>query len=331
MRIVVDAMGGDYAPKAVIAGVIQAIEELGVKIVLIGLEDEIKKELSQYKYPSDAIEIVHAPEVIAMNEHATVSIRKKKNSSITLGVNLLKDSSYDAFISAGNTGAVVCAATVGLGLLPGVERPGIGLVLPTLKRFGFLIDVGANTEPKPAHLLHYAIMGKTYIQKVLNLPDPSVGILNIGEEESKGSDFVKEAHKLLSEQVSNFIGNVEANEIFSGKCDCIVCDGFVGNVMIKVSEGLMESAAALLRREIKKSPIALFGAMLMKSRLNHIKKYADYAEYGGAPLLGVNGIVMIGHGRSNPKAIKNAIRATKREVEHNINSSIIEEVSRHLL
>jgi len=331
VRIVVDAMGGDYAPKAVIAGVIQAIEELGVKIVLIGLEDQIKKELSQYKYPSDSIEIIHAPEVIGMDEHATVSIRKKKNSSITLGVNLLKDSSYDAFVSAGNTGAVVCAATIGLGLLPGVERPGIGLVLPNLKRFGFLIDVGANTEPKPAHLLQYAIMGKTYAQKVLGLTEPSVGILNIGEEESKGSDFVKEAHKLLSEQVSNFIGNVEANEIFSGKCDCIVCDGFVGNVMIKVSEGLMESASTLLRREIKKSPIALLGAMLMKSRLNHVKKYADYSEYGGAPLLGVNGIVMISHGRSSPKAIKNAIRATKREVEHKINASIIEEVSRHLL
>ena len=327
MKVVIDAMGGDFAPEAVVKGAVDALSEFGVKIVLIGIKEQIEKELSKYRYPTGNMEIIHAPEVIGMHEPPTVSIRKKRNSSITMGLELLKDSSYDAFVSAGNTGAVVCAATVNLGMLPGVERPAIGLVIPTLKKFGFLIDVGANTDPKPEHLLQSALMAKVYTQKVLNIANPSIGLVNIGEEESKGSDFSKEAHKLLSERLASFIGNIEANEIFTGKCDCMICDGFVGNVVIKVSEGLMESAASLLRREILKSPLALFGATLMKSRLNHIKKYADYTEYGGAPLLGVNGIVMISHGRSNPKAIKNAIKATMREVEYKINANIVEEVT----
>ncbi len=330
MKIVVDAMGGDYAPAAVIAGIVEAIRELGVQIVLVGQEDKIKEELKKYSVPPGSIDIIHAPEVIGMHEHATASIRTKKNSSISIGINLLKDPAYGAFVSAGNTGAVVCAATVFLGMLSGVQRPGIGLVYPTLKRLGFMIDVGANADPKPIHLFHYGIMARAYTQNVLNIQNPTIGLLNIGEEEGKGTDFVKETHKLLSDRLPNFIGNLEANEVFTGKCDCVVSDGFVGNVVIKTAEGLMESAAALLRREIKKSPLALWGAVLMKSRLNHIKKYADYSEYGGAPLLGVNGIVMISHGRSSPKAIKNAIRAAQREVDHNINSSITQEVSANL-
>ncbi|MFA5060624.1 MAG: phosphate acyltransferase PlsX [Candidatus Omnitrophota bacterium] len=326
MKIVVDAMGGDYAPTAVIAGAISAIKELNVKIVFVGQEDVIKKELSRYQYSPEDVEIVHAPEAIDMHEPATSSIRTKKNSSISIGVNLLKQPSYDAFVSAGNTGAVVCAATIYLGMIKGIDRPGIGLVIPTLNRFAFLIDVGANPDPKPEHLLQYSLMSRVYAQEVLRIENPSVGLLNIGEEEGKGTDFAKETHKLLSERVKNFIGNVEPNELFSGKCSCIVSDGFTGNIMIKVSEGLMESIATLLKREIKKSPMALAGAALLKPCLNDIKKYADYSEYGGAPLLGVNGIVMISHGRSSPKAIKNAIRAAKREVEHNILAAIIKEV-----
>jgi len=327
LKIVVDAMGGDYAPKNVIEGVVSAVKELKGTIVLVGREQEVKKELARYDYPASQIEIIHAPEVVGMDEPATASIRKKKNSSISIGVNLLKDHSYSAFVSAGNTGAVVCASTVFLGMMPGVERPGIGLILPTLKSFTFLIDIGANTDPKPQHLFQYAIMANIYAQHVLNIKNPVIGLLNIGEEEAKGTDFVKETHKLMSERVTGFMGNIEANEIFSGKCDCIICDGFVGNVVIKVSESLVESAGALLKREIKKSPIALLGAFLMKSRLMHIKKHADYSEYGSAPLLGVNGLVMISHGRSNPKAIKNAIKAAMREVEHNVMARITEEVS----
>ena len=327
MKIVVDAMGGDHAPQAVVAGVIEALKEFDVHIVLVGVQEQVEAELARYSYDKTRIEIAHAPEVVGMEEHATVAIRKKRASSISVGIDILKELCGDAFISAGNTGAVVAASSFILGMLKGVERPAIGLVIPTLQKFSFLIDVGANTNPKPEHLLHSALMARVYVREVLGVANPSVGLLNIGEEATKGGDFVKDIHKLMEERVTNFIGNVEANEVFTGRCDCIICDGFVGNVVIKVSEGLMESAGALLRREIKKSPLAMTGAVLMKSRLEHIKKYADYTEYGGAPLLGVNGIVMISHGRSSPKAIKNAIRATIREVDHNIIAAMASELS----
>ncbi len=327
MKIVVDAMGGDHAPQAVIEGVVDALNELSVDIVLVGPKDQIVSELSKYKYPGERVEIVHTDEVVGMHEAATVAVRKKRNSSISLGINLLKDPRYSAFVSAGNTGAVVAASTINLGMLPGVERPAIGLIIPTLKGFSFLIDVGANTDPKPQHFLHNAQMAAVYMREVMGTENPSVGLLNIGEESTKGTDFVKEIHKLMAEKAKNFIGNTEANEVFTGKSDCIICDGFVGNIVLKVSEGLMESVGTLLRREIKKSPIAMFGAFLVKSKLMGAKKQIDYSEYGGAPLLGVNGIVMICHGRSNPKAIKNAIRATMREVEHNIVAALQQEIS----
>jgi glycerol-3-phosphate acyltransferase PlsX len=197
--------------------------------------------------------------------------------------------------------------------------------------FTFLIDVGANTEPKPKHLFQSALMAQVYAKEVLGINNPKVGLLNIGEEAGKGSGFAKETYKMMEERVADFSGNVEASGIFKGENDCIVCDGVMGNIVIKISQGLMESAGALLRREISKSPIALLGAFLMKSRLNHIKKLADYSEYGGAPLLGVNGIVMISHGRSNPKAIKNAIRAAIREIEHDILGVMTEKISHAII
>lgn len=328
MKIVIDAMGGDYAPQAVVAGCVEALKELNVQLVLVGIQDHIEKELKKYKYDKNSIEIVHAPEVVDMHDSPIAALRKKRNSSIAVGINLLKDPVYEAFISAGNTGAVVAVATVNLGMLTGVDRPGIGLVIPTLNRFSFLIDVGANADPKPEHLFQSALMAQVYSHEVLGVANPSVGLLNIGSEESKGTDFQKEAHRLMAERLKNFFGNIEPNEMFSGKCDCIICDGFVGNIVIKVSEGLMESAGALIKREIKKDPMALLGALIMKSRLEEIKKYADYSEYGGAPLLGVNGIVMISHGRSSPKAIKNAIRAAMREAEHKILSVMMKEITK---
>ena len=328
MKIIVDAMGGDYAPENVVAGVVDAVKEFNVAIVLVGIEDRVRAELKKRQYPSNLIEVAHAPEVVDMHDHAVASIRQKKNSSISLGIKLLKEPGHGAFVSAGNTGAVVAAASFTLGMIEGVDRPAIGLVIPALTKLSFLIDVGANTSPKAEHLLHSAQMAKVYVREVLGVENPTVGLLNIGEEEGKGTGFEKETYKLMSERVKDFLGNIEPNEVFSGKCDCIICDGFVGNVVIKISEGLMESAAALLRREIKKSPVAAFGALLVKSRLEHVKKYADYSEYGGAPLLGVDGIVMISHGRSSPKAIKNAIRTAKREMEHNILASLKKEVAR---
>jgi len=327
VKIVVDAMGGDYAPESVVAGIVEALKEFDVFITLVGIQEQILAELKKYNYPKDRVEIIHAPTTIAMNEPATVSIRGKKDSSISVGVNLLKEQGYDAFVSAGNTGAVVAASTIFLGMLRGIERPAIGLVIPTLQKFAFLIDVGANTEPKPEHLFQSALMAQVYAKEVLGVINPKVGLLNIGEEAGKGSGFYKETYKMMEERVGDFTGNVEANGLFKGENDCIICDGVMGNVVIKISQGLMEGAASLLRREIKKSPVAMFGALLMKSRLNHIKKLADYSEYGGAPLLGVNGIVMISHGRSNPKAIKNAIKATIREIEHNILDVMAEKVA----
>ena len=327
MRIVVDAMGGDYAPGVVVSGAVEAVKELDVNITLVGIQDKIEAELKQHHYPKDKIEIVHAPEVVGMNEPAVTSIRKKKDSSISIGINLLKNNSYDAFISAGNTGAVVAASTINLGMLNGVERPAIGLTIPTLKNFSFIIDVGANADPKSQHLLQSAQMAIVYTREVLGVKNPTVGLLNIGEEAGKGTDFEKETYKLMEDHLPNFIGNVEANEVFSGKSDCIICDGFVGNVVLKVAEGLLESTGKLLKREIKKSPWAMFGALIMKSSLGHIKKLADYSEYGGAPLLGVNGLVMISHGRSSSKAIKNAIKATQREVERNILATMMKEIS----
>jgi len=325
MKIVVDAMGGDHAPENIVAGAVDAVKAYRVPVALVGIAQRVEAELKKYKYPKDLIEIVHATEVVAMDDHAIASIRQKKNSSITVGVGLLKKGGYDAFISAGNTGAVVAASTIVLGMIPGVDRPGIGCVIPTLKKFSFIIDVGANTAAKPEHLLQYAKMAKVYARLVLEVPKPSVGLLNIGAEESKGTELEKEAHKMLEEREPDFIGNIEANEIFTGKAHCVVCDGYVGNVALKVSEGLMESVAMLMKREIKKNPVAIFGALLLKSSLSEARRSIDYSEYGGAPLLGVDGLVLISHGRSSPKAIRNAIRAAIREVEHDVLGKIKEE------
>ena len=325
MKIVVDAMGGDHAPENVVAGAVDAVNAYRVPVALVGIAQRVEAELKKYKYPQGLIEIVHAPEIVAMDDHAIASIRQKKNSSITVGVGLLKKGGYDAFISAGNTGAVVAASTVVLGMIPGVDRPGIGCVIPTLKKFSFMIDLGANTAAKPEHLLQYAKMAKVYAHLVLEIPQPSVGLLNIGAEEGKGTELEKEAHKILEEREPDFIGNIEANEIFTGKAHCVVCDGYVGNVALKVSEGLMESVAVLMKREIKKNPIAILGALLLKSSLSEARRSIDYSEYGGAPLLGVDGLVLISHGRSSPKAIRNAIRAAIREVEHDVLGKIKEE------
>ena len=328
MKIVVDAMGGDYAPQNIVAGVVEAVKEYNVHVILIGIEDQVNLELKKYQYPQGLISVVHAPEVVGMHEPASTPIRQKKNSSITQGIALVKKGQAQAFVSAGNTGACVAAATIGLGMIEGVDRPGIGCVIPSLKEPTLVIDMGANTEAKPEHLLQYAKMGKVYVSAVLGRKSPTVGLLNIGTEECKGTDLEKETHKLLEEKEPAFIGNVEANEVYTGKADCIVCDGYVGNAVLKVSEGLMESVGQLMKREIKKSPIAILGALLLKSSLSEAKKSIDYAEYGGAPLLGVDGLVLISHGRSSPKAIKNAIRVAKQEIEHNVLAKIKEEAAR---
>jgi len=324
MKIVVDAMGGDHAPEVVVEGSLLAVKEYDVDVILVGDQPKIEALLRKFKYTGDRISIQHTAEVIEMSESAATSIRRKRNSSIVVGVNLVKEGKADAFFSAGNTGAVVCAGTLGLGLLPGIERPGIGIVTPTLKGNSLIIDVGANIDPKPTQLQQYGIMADAYCKNILNKPNPTVGLLNIGEEEKKGTEFIREAYELLEKSKINFIGNVEGKDLFTGKCDIIICDGFVGNVALKVSESAAEAMQKFLKRHLLNSIWGKIGLIFMMPSLKRFKKEIDYAEYGGALLLGVNGVVIIGHGRSNKRAIKNAIRVAKEEIERQVNSKILE-------
>lgn len=322
-------MGGDYAPEVVVQGALAAVKEYGIEVVMVGDEARIKATLlKKTKRQTDRVSIHPAADVIEMSESAAASVRKKRNSSIVLGLNLVREGEGDAFFSAGNTGAVVCAASLSLGTLPGIERPGIGILMPTLKgQPSFIIDVGANINPKPMHLLQYGIMADAYMRNILNRENPQVGLLNVGEEEAKGTGFEKETYELFAKSPLNFIGNVEGKDIFSGTCDIIVCDGFVGNVALKVSESLAEAMQQFLKKHLKSNLISNLGLLLLRSGFMRFKKEVDYSEYGGAPLLGVNGIVIIGHGRSNAHAIKNAIRVAKEEVERKFNQKIIEAIS----
>lgn len=328
MKIVVDAMGGDYAPEVVIDGAITAVKEYCIEIILVGDQARIKTLLGRSGYKGSAISIYPAQEAIEMSESAATSVRRKRDSSIVVGLNLVRDKKADAFFSAGNTGAVVCASVLSLGLLPTVERPGIALITPTLKGIALIIDVGANIDPKPVQLLQYGIMADAYSRHILDVPNPAVGLLNVGEEITKGTEITKEAHELLSKSRINFIGNAEGKDIFSGKCDIVICDGFVGNVALKVSESVAEMMFQFFKRHILSDPLGKLGFFLLKGSFLRFKKQLDYAEYGGAPLLGVNGIVIIGHGRSNAKAIKNAIRVAKEEVERKFNDKVIEALTK---
>lgn len=326
MKIALDAMGSDNAPTVEVEGTVEAVEEFGCTVVLVGDEGRIKEELKRYADHSDKISIRHTSLVIEMYEPAAISVRRKRDSSIVVGVDLLKRGKADAFVSAGNTGAVVCAATLSLRLLPGIERPGIAIIMPSIAGTSLIIDVGGNINPKPIHLLQYGIMADAYSRYILHKANPTVGLLSVGEEETKGTEFVKEAHTLLSESKLNFIGNVEGRDIYAGKADIILCDGFVGNVILKISESVADTIMELLKQEIKSSIIATVGAALSSSAFNVLKKKMDYSEYGGAPLLGVDGRCIICHGSSTAKAIKNAIRAAADFIKQDVNKHIVEEL-----
>ncbi|MFH1305465.1 MAG: phosphate acyltransferase PlsX [Candidatus Omnitrophota bacterium] len=327
MRIGLDAMGGDKAPECTVKGAVMAVHEYGYHITLIGRKKEIQEHLQGLNYPANKIDIVDASEVIEMHEPAALSVRKKRDSSIVVGTNLLKKGVFEAFVSAGNTGAMVCAATLSLRLLPGVDRPGIAVIFPTLDKPVVVIDVGANIDPKPLHLLQYGIMGDAYSKHILSKIKPTVGLLNIGEESTKGTDFIKEAHMMLSESKLNFVGNIEPKEVYRGHVDVVLCDGFVGNVVLKVTEGFADAASDLLRRELKKSSIITkLGALLTLPAFNALKKKIDASEYGGAPLMGVDGSIIIAHGSSSAKAIKNALFAASENVRHKVNMHVVEEL-----
>jgi glycerol-3-phosphate acyltransferase PlsX len=321
-KIGLDVSGGDKAPGEVIKGALRAKEELGEDIVLIGVKEEIEQGIDREGGRIEDFTVVDAAEKIGMAEAPAISVRRKRNSSIVVGANLLKEKKIDAFVSCGNTGAVVCAVTLTLRLIEGVERPGIALLIPTKKGVSLIVDVGANIGPKPLHLLQYGVMASVYYNQVLNKENPTIGLLNIGEEASKGSEFMKGVHKLFSVVPLNFIGNVEAKDMFSGKCDCIVCDGFVGNIALKVTESCVDVMGRFLMDAIKENPLGKIGLFLLQKSFRRFKSRFDYAEYGGAPLLGVDGIVIIGHGRSSSLAVKNAVKVAVKELKRDLNSRI---------
>jgi len=318
-RVALDAMGGDRGLEVNIEGAVAAARELGLTILLVGNEEDLDRSLRRHSTNGLGITICHAPETVGMDESPSAALRKKKHSSIRVGLELVKKGEADAFISAGNTGAVMATAMITLGSLPGVERPAIALIVPTLRGQSILLDAGANADCKPRHLLQFAIMGDVYARQVMGKKSPTVGLLSIGEEESKGNELTREAFKELEEERSlNFTGNVEGRDVFSGAADVIVCDGFTGNIALKISESAAEFFTVLLKEELEKGLVGKLGALLTRGAFRRFKKRVDYTEYGGAPLLGVGGICIISHGRSTAKAIKNAIRVAAECVENGV-------------
>ncbi len=333
VKIAVDAMGGDHAPGVVIEGVVDYIRENShddnYKIILVGKEKEIHKELKKYKnFRHDRLEIVDALEEISMKEHFLSYWRKREETSIKKAIDLVKNEKAMAMVSAGNTGAVMALAKTVLGSMENVDRPALAIMLPTLKGSSLLLDVGANTDSKPHNLVEFALMGKIYLENIFNIKNPRIALMNIGEEEVKGNELTKTAHNLLKQLDINFIGNVEGRDVYIGEADLIVTDGFTGNVTLKVSEGVVEVMLSMLKREIMSNVFSKIGFFFLKHSLKRIKKKLDYSEYGGALLLGVNGIVIIGHGSSNAKAIKNAIYLSYKFVSEKVLEKISQEIGR---
>ncbi len=321
--IAIDAMGGDNAPAAIIDGAILAAQELGVSIILVGDEYLIREELDR-RPGSDRLPLTvhHASQRVAMDEAPSQVVRRKRDSSIWVATSLVKAGTASAVVSAGNTGASMATALFLLGQIPGVERPAIAALLPTLFGPCLLLDVGANVDCKPHHLLQFAVMGHVYVGGFLDRTRPKIGLLSIGEEETKGNELTKEAFKLLRESSLNFIGNVEGRDIYAGSADVVVCDGFIGNVTLKVSEGLASTILKLLKREIAGARWGKLGYFFLKSAFSRFQKRVDYAEYGGAPLLGVNGVSIICHGRSSARAIRNAVRVATECVQQELHVRI---------
>lgn len=326
MRIAVDAMGGDHAPQVNVDGAVAAAREFGIATLLVGRAAELERLLKESDYTGGDIDILDAAEVVTMDEHPVAALRKKRDSSIRVAANCVRDGRAAGLVSAGNTGAAMVAGKMFIGTIEGVDRPALATVLPNLTGHCLLLDVGANPEAKTQHFKEFAVMGSIYAQLVFGKRSPSIGLMSIGEEDTKGSDRTKEAFKSLKETGLNFIGNVEGRDVFNGRVDVIVTDGFTGNVILKVSESLSEMVEQLLREEIKRTLKASVGFLLSRDAFRRFKTRLDYSEYGGAPLLGLKGCVIICHGRSSAKAIKNAIRLaaafSKQSLAAKIQSSI---------
>jgi glycerol-3-phosphate acyltransferase PlsX len=328
ITIALDAMGGDHAPRPEVEGGVVAARELGVRVLLVGIPVEIKRELARHPHRGLAIEIVPASEVITMSDSPSQAFRKKKDSSAHVATRLVHEGMADAVVSAGNTGAVMAVSRFVLGTLPSVDRPALAAPFPTAGGgTAVLLDVGANVDSKPGHLVQFAVMGEIYYRAIFGTRRPRVALLSIGEEEMKGNELTREAHSRLKHSAVNFVGNVEGREVFGGTVDVVVCDGFIGNIALKISEGVAEHIATLLKEALKSTLSSQVGYVLSKRAYKNFRKKIDYSEYGGAPLLGVKGVTVIGHGSSNAHAVKNAIRVAVELVRGGVNDRVEHELS----
>jgi phosphate acyltransferase len=332
VRVALDAMGGDNAPGDIVLGAVQAAREYSIGVYLVGREDVIRTELAKYDTQGLDLPIIHTDEVIEMDEHPATAVRRKKNASMTLALQQVRDGAALGAVSAGNSGAMMAASLFTLKRIEGVDRPALGGIFPTSEGVCLVIDMGANTDCKPEYLQQFALMGSIYMERIFSVPSPRVGLLANGEEETKGNELVQQAHQLLKVSAAtlglNFIGNVEGRDIPAGNADVVVCDGFVGNVVLKLSEGLAESLLGTLRTQMTSSLPNKLAAAVLRPGLRKVFQRLDYAEYGGVPLLGVNGSAIIAHGRSNAKAIKNALRVALQTAETNVAGAIAEGLAR---
>ena len=322
MKIAVDAMGGDHGPAVVVEGAVAAVREFGSSVVLVGDQPAVESELARLGAASLGLEVRHASEVVGMAESPSLALRRKRDSSLRVAAELVRDGKAAAFISAGNTGAAMAISMFVIGVLRGIDRPAIAAVLPSLRGFSVLIDAGANVTPKPWHLFQFALMGHVYARDILGLERPRVGLLSVGEEEGKGNDLTREAYDLLKESRLHFIGNIEGRDIYNGNCDVIVTDGFTGNVALKISESLAEMVGAMIKEELTRDVRSKVGAALAVPAFTRFRKRVDYTEMGGAPLLGIDGAAIVCHGASPVKAIKNAVRVAAEWAKAGLNEHI---------
>jgi glycerol-3-phosphate acyltransferase PlsX len=324
MKIALDAMGGDRAPAATVHGAVWAAQDFGLTVQLVGQPDAIKAELAKHKTTNLDLPIIPASEIIEMHEQPAAAVKNKKDSSMAVALHAVKTGESDAFVTAGNSGGALATALFTLGRIKGIKRPALSTIFPSNSehKFCFLLDVGANTDVRPEYLLQFALMGYHYAQQVLNIPNPRVGLLSTGEEEDKGSILTQEVLPMLRASNINFIGNVEGKDIPAGLADVVVTDGFTGNVYLKGAEGVAWMIQKILEQEIKARPLALLGALLARGAFKALRTKMDYREFGGGPLLGVNGVVVVAHGRSDAYAVRNAIRVAKQAAENKIVEAI---------
>src|SRR5271170_6926796 len=326
--IAVDAMGGDHAPRAEVEGAILAVRELGVRILLVGIEATVRQELSRHGHRGLPIEVVNATDVITMSDSPSQAFRRKKESSVHVAARLVRDGKAEALVSAGNTGAVMTVSRFVLGTLAAVDRPALAAAFPNMKeKVTVILDVGANVDSKAEQIEQFAVMGEIYYRTIWGVKRPRVALLSIGEEEMKGNELTREAANRLKQTPLNFTGNVEGRDVFRGNVEVIVCDGFIGNIALKISEGVVEHLGGMLKKAIKSSLTSQLGYALSKKAFDAFRKRTDPSEYGGAPLLGVRGVTIIGHGRSNAVAMKNAVRVAAELCRCGMNEKIEQELS----